>query len=388
MAPKDVYQDDSTLSTFLDALIDPSNQENDPARVRSAECPPVSGKISVSKRHLREGISTANELLRESGQCNPLPILSDDGENVADVLSAALASILRLSRCCKANANLRVEAERATQASHDQIDQLSRLLRVTKEKLEKKESSLTAMRNTLADAEAKHRSRIRQLTTERSSLKSSLTSAAHRENQLSMEATQRERQFSMLQKRVHTLMASSKKLSIEPVVTSSMSKGQLSRGRYAAFADGASASGGSDCGDGDDEENGPLALALEENYLMRGAVRAVHAELDDFFAQYPEAFPTLHQEEKEEDQTQYSRDCPIEEGTISEGESRRSEGDTEVEREAKLSTMPENTFNGNILPPGPTEERMRLPFDMIREEFEENLERKLNAVRKALASIK
>lgn len=351
MAPKDVYQDDDRLTSFLDGLIASANEENSSKRNPVVNLSSNQADTIFTARHLHEGIHATNDVLSEGGQCVPLPTLTADKDNIADVLASALTAIVRLSRCCKANANLRIDAERTKQATQAHVAELSRLLRTSKDNAEKKAFVLASMRSTLSETETKHKNRVRKLTAECAGLKARLANAAHRENHLVMEAGQRERQLGMLQKRVHSLMANSKKLSIEPVVTSSM--GRLPRAKYEAFGDGSE----DDLDFDEVAENGALGMVLEENYVMRGAVRAVHGELDDFFVQYPKAFSFLYPSE----------------GAGDEDKDEKSENE-EIENEVPGM--------------GPSEERMLLPFEMIRDEFEVNLERKLDAVRTALKSMR
>lgn len=349
MAPREVFEDDETLTKFLDGLIESGTKDRATKRNPVYEMAGNKVDVSFTPRHIHEGIYAVNDLLREGGQCAPLPALTEDNANMPEVLAAAVTAIVRLSRCCKANFNLRAEAEQATQAAQSHVEDLSRRLHVTKEKAEKKDSALVALRSSVSEAETKHHNRVRKLSAEITTLNGRLANAAHRENQFVKEANQRDRQFAMLQKRVHSLMGSANRISFEPVVTSSL--GRLPRAKYAAYADGSEEGTSYE----EEAESGALGMVLEENFAMRGAVRAVHAELDDFFVKYPAAFPFL-----------------------------KGSADTDDDEADEVDDEKENS----IPMAGPSEERMLLPFEMIRDEFEVNLERKLDVVRAALKGMR
>lgn len=350
MPPKDMYKDDNALSNFLDNLIGAGQTQINPSLNSSPlHTSPLSPTITFDTNQLGQAISLANEHLSQGRQFSLLPSLTRSQDNLSQILAASLSTIIRLSKCCQANLNLRQQAEHLTQETQLQVQHLSQALEATKEKVEKKESALAQSKAHLVDAETKSKRRIRQLVAENTELKKLVTNATHRENHLHLEAKKREKQFSLLQQRVHTLMSSTRKLSIEQDVT----PGERSRLRLERAPQ-------RKCHDKEQTDNESMHVravgvaVLEENRLLKALIRDVHLELDDMFRRFPRAFAFLCEDHSEQDES------------------------------SQVSDEEENTYR--IPAPAPTEERMNLPYDVIREEIESSLDDKLNALRSALSS--
>lgn len=350
MTPKDIYQDDGALSKFLDGLIDSAHEDNDRDVRGVRELSPSNLNTSFAPEQLREGISLANDMLREGGQCAPLPTLTENDENAVDVLAAAVSAIVRLSRCCKANANLRVEAERRTQATQADADRLSRTLQITKDKIEKKDSALVGVRNKLVELETKNKRRIRQLTTENNSLKTRLAGTEGQVNQLNLEAKKRERQYTQLQQRVHALMSASKKLSIEPLIT----RGEGNKLKFCRMRGTEKDSLGDSSAD--EQDTDPASVVLAENNTFRRLLYSIQLELDDLIGGYRSAFHFLYPPAEQ----------PGDPSDLSDGE---------------------DEANSKVPPLAPSLERMHLPYEIIKEDVEGLIDEKFAAIRTALAQI-
>lgn len=279
MAPKDVYQDEERLTKLLDKLIGSAHNDTfDTSDV--ADLTKTHVDINFSPRNVREGINTANTFLEQTSICDTLPPLSGDAANVNDVLAAAVTAIVRLSRCCKASHKLRLEAEKSARDAHTTIAKTQRMLEAAKDKLRKRESQLGALQNSMTESESKQKRHLRKVTAECNDVKNRLANAANRENHLSLEAKKREKDFSHLQQRVHTLMSSAKRLSIQPQITLTGAlrrepSPRLTREEsiesdnhaYAALTQG--------------KENSKAAVILEENDTFRNLLRAIQEEFDD-----------------------------------------------------------------------------------------------------------
>lgn len=360
MPPKDIYKDDIALSNFLDNLIgaaqpnnpfpnDNSSPNNPFPKKSSPYASHVSSAVTFETTQLDQAISLVNEHLSQGRQFPLLPALTNAEDNLPQILASSLSTIVRLSKCCQANVNLRHQAEHLAQDTQFQIQNLSRSLEVTKEKVEKKESALAQSKAILADVEAKRRCQIRQLAAENTELKRLVTNATHRENHLNFEAKKREKQFSHLQQRVHTLMSSSKKLSIEQ---------DISAGERGGLHMECVPQRKSRSGEHMDEQAAQTfavdVAVLEENRMLKGLIRDVHLELDDMFERFPNAFAFLFEAQDDPDGTSLDSDA---EGSIH-----------------------------KVPAPAPAEERMNLPYDVIRDEVESSLNDKLNTLRYALGS--
>lgn len=351
MAPKDIYQDDGALSKFLDGLIDSANEGQATGVTVASEFSPSNLNMSFTPDRLRDGVAVANDMLREGGQCPPLPALTENNENAVDVLTAAVSAIVRLSRCCKANANLRVEAEQRTQSTQAEADRLSRTLQITKDKVEKKESALVGVRNKLTEVESKNKRRVRQLITENSSLKARLAAAEGQVNQLNLEAKKRGRQYTHLQQRVHALMSTSKKLSIEPAIT----RGEGNKLKLHRKRSTDEQNEDDDPADNAELDIDPASVLLSENDAFRRLLHSIQLEMDDVIGGYRSAFQFLY---------------PAMENT----------GET-----SDLSDAEEET--NNVPPLAPSLDRMHLPFEMIRDDVEGLIDEKFSVIRKALARV-
>ena len=228
MAPRDICDDDLKLTNFLDDLIDSTNHER-------YETPSATEVIltniesNFSPSNIAEGILATRVLLRDGGIKVEIPDLEPEKKNERQVIAAILTATVRLARCCKANVNLRCEAEQRLQASNEKYQQVVQTLNTTKENLKRREFQIAGLQNTRKDSELKHKKEIRRLNMENADLKTRLTNAGHRENHLALETKRKEREYTQLQQRVHSLMGSVNKVNIVPSVTSGTERNMTTR---------------------------------------------------------------------------------------------------------------------------------------------------------------
>lgn len=342
----DLYEDDAALHAMLDGLISSGTSQ-----LPHGQSPGP----GTSARELQDGLTEANYLLTESGVCKPLPLLAPESANCAEVLAAAVSTIIRLAKCCKANVALRTDAEARVGAMHAKLDAAAAAVDKEKEKLAKRDSQLVGLRNQLDAATTKDTRSAKRFAAQTADMKSRLLAATHRENQLALEARRREKEFSQLQKRVHALLASSNKVHLSPAISVAH-----------AFRKG----GDQDYVDGeDDDDRSPSDPASEYEALMltgqdarfnnvndendefRDLLRAIQEELDDLI----ERFPSLLR-------------VPVN------SESGDDVGDADPATPHLL--------------PAPSPDQMALPFASIRDDFETSLEYKFRLVRDGLAKAR
>lgn len=417
MAPKDVYRDDAALTKLLDNLIT-SAQEDASEATTASDLTRSPVDVVITHKNLAEGLIMANSQLQNTEICTPLPDLGERNANLDTVLAAALTAIIRLARCCQANVNLRAAAEGDTRTVKASNDQLSNRLETSQARLAKRDVQVCALQNATEEATVRHKRSFQRLQLEISELKGRLVSAGHRENHQNLEARKRERDYTQLQQRVLTLMASTKRVSIEPTVTttgrgcSSVLKKEVSvhssEGDWNQLAE-----------DSAKEASNQLEA---ENDVLRSLLLAVQEELDELLVKNPGLFPVTDIEEEDEhlsfdakphDDTldnstteedgledeegthlKYGVDCQqtdILEGQLDSScekwaeEKENQSQDGNIKQQAGKDNGKSRMTGLDGVLPAPSAEQMSLPFDMIREEFEEALQQKFSLVREALS---
>jgi len=355
MPPANIYNDDAALFAFLDDQI--AEADENPIRRKNTPHTPTD---TFSTRELREGLSAANSLLEEGSICKPLPGINSQRDNVPDILAAALTAIVRLSKCCRTNVNLRNDAEGQLRALEARNDGMAGTVEGLKARITRKDTQLAALQNKLAELEGKHKRQVRKLNAESTDLKNRLTGAGHRENHYVLEASKREKQYAHLQQRVHALLSSTKKLSLNPQITvaSEFRSGDV-RTHPMQTAEDVEAAYVPMMEEADDSR---IAELTGENDEFRNLLRAIQEELDDLLVQHPSLFPGLSMETRAPKDTSEVSD--VSDGSDTEGE-HRDDADVPI--------------------PAPSVEQMSMPFAMIREEFESSLEQKFQMVREALS---
>lgn len=360
MAPADIYRDDAALFAFLDSQADALQD----SPLQKSRKQPVHADLDVSftTQDILQGLSTANSLLIEGNICPPLPDITPQRDNVPDILAAALSSIVRLSKCCKANANLRLEAERKARESELRVEELTASIDNLQSRISRKESQVAVTQNKLSELEARSSREARRLNSECTDLKTKLANANHRENHLVMEARKREKQYTHLQQRVHSLLSSSKKIGFNPQITVASEYMRSNTSKYARKPVGRGVPKGEAYIKLLEESDGSrFSEIMGENDEFRNLLRAIQEELDDLILQNPSLFPAFSG-----DKSNLQETSEVSDGSGSEVEDC------------------ENTAPDPLLP-APSLEQMNLPFDLIREEFEASLEQKFQMIRTALS---
>lgn len=228
MAPRDICDDDVQLTSFLDDLIDSTNKEKYEAP-NATEVILTNIESNFTTSNIAEGILATRVLLRDGGINVEIPELESEKKNERQVIAAILTAAVRLARCCKANVNLRSEAEQRLQVSNEKYQQIAQTLSATKENLKRRESQIAGLQNARKDSDLKHKKELRRLNTENADLRARLTNASHRENHLTLETKRKEREYTQLQQRVHSLMGSVNKVNIVPSVTSGTESNTITR---------------------------------------------------------------------------------------------------------------------------------------------------------------
>lgn len=244
------HTDDTHFAEHLDRLLALSDDEND---VDPRHAPDV----VITPQTLVRGIATANEYLSAGNICKPIP--QGDGE---DALASALTAVIRLSRCCQANVNLREQADKRASDIQRSNEQLSKKLSAAKERLSQKQTALKSLQTTAQQAESKHQRAITRLQNENTDLKQRLTNASHREHHLSQQARRHQKDYGHLQSRVHAIIRANT-LSFEPTITLVGHRND------------------EDTEEELDEEEDARILLDAENDKWRLLLRAVMEEIDD-----------------------------------------------------------------------------------------------------------
>ncbi|CAN8070393.1 unnamed protein product [Agarophyton chilense] len=281
MAPKQFYQDEKVLDQLLDNLLQTGQNENS-----SVFAPMNDNSNNFSQSSIHEKLATASGLLEESKICPGLPSLDDNEHNIREVLAYALTAVIQLCKCCNANANLRNEAERSVLVVNEELLRLKRLNEVKKEKILRLDTKIMSMKKQVSDIEKEKNLLVSNLTTECTELKTKCARSAYRVNHLSLEAKKREREYSQLQQRVHSLMAKTKRLSIEPQIVAiagnnstkapCISRDKSLETEEREYQDLVGLS-----------EDNSMNEVIVENKALRDLLRAVQEELDDCLISNP-----------------------------------------------------------------------------------------------------
>lgn len=429
MAPRDICDDDLKLTSFLDDLIDSTNEER-------YETPSATEVIltniesNFAPSNIAEGILATRVLLRDGGIKVEIPDLEPEKKNERQVIAAILTATVRLARCCKANVNLRCEAEQRVQASNEKYQQVTQTLNATKENLKRREFQVAGLQNTRKDSELKHKKEIRRLNMENADLKTRLTNAGHRENHLALETKRKEREYTQLQQRVHSLMGSVNKVNIVPSVTSGTERNMTTRRprplpgmkknikkQYKSFTN---------------ESISTQVSRLErEIFSYRDLLIAIQGELDDLIQHGVPIRTSVHAQRDdaqredlnvsnnqtadgvvENAQAMQSSSCSSEDATEDDNDRDDSEhledlasgpslevSDTHLEETSEEDVQQSNTDSSSVdgddegherledemeLTPSVSAEQMSLPFSTFGSDLEASLEQKFMALRAQL----
>lgn len=317
-----MLEDDAALLSALDAL-----------DAGSASHMPVESVGEPSADELGSFIGAANAALQDSA--DSVPTLSPDARNIASVLRAALRAIPRLADAMRANSALRRAAENDAQRASTAMATAQRALADERRR---------AAANARADAEALGRAQA-AVTRERSlrtravadaaDARADVMRGAQRAGAAAALAKRRERELTRLQARVHALLGGTRRPRLIGEVRGGgdgeKSSGDGAGRTYAMLAA--------------DAVRARADAADRENEQLRGAVRAVHAELDALL----DTFPHVLQLEREQQALLHG---------------------PEKEFEAPVGAL--------------SDERMLLPYALIEAEIDDAVVTKFKLLRRAL----
>eukprot|EP00178_Gracilaria_changii_P016122 TRINITY_DN455_c0_g1_i1.p1 TRINITY_DN455_c0_g1~~TRINITY_DN455_c0_g1_i1.p1 ORF type:complete len:501 (+),score=81.44 TRINITY_DN455_c0_g1_i1:523-2025(+) len=282
MAPKQIYQDDQALDKLLDNLLQTGQDDNSATSAHLSS----HSENHFSQSNMEDKLAEASAFLQESRICSGLPALNEDDGNISEVLSHALNAIIHLCKCCKANANLRKEAECSVHVANEELLRIKRLNEMKKEKILRMDAKISMMKKQMSDAEKERKRIVSDLMAECADLKTKCAKSTYRVNHLSLDVKKREREYSLLQKKVQALMTNTKRLSIEPQIVAIVSNNAtrqpvISREKSLEreekeYQDLVGLS-----------EDQCMNEVIVENRALRDLLRAVQEELDDLLISNP-----------------------------------------------------------------------------------------------------
>lgn len=443
MAPPAPFQDDDALADMLDSLIE--NAKSDPLLNDFTDPDPASIADSSSPNPslsaLVESVEATNDHLLKAGLPTTLPIPSARENNIPVVLAASLSALSHLAQSYVANVSLRQRAESSVHVAHAENERLLSALSKSRDIADARANAEAVAKRAAAAAEHRHEQAARANSLQVSELRSRLVSAGVKEKALLSEARKRDKELALLRHRVHAIIAASSNVPILPVVTvaaataAAETRGRRRRARTAATAQPVAASKPADALSHqyarEIDESAEMAraaktLVLEaENERFRDLLLAVHEELDDLLVIH-KAKVDDHELAADIDADVENRiaetssrlvnrdvDAVLQENTdhlyIDASEDENSDkslkqhmkqvGDDECppsgpdvpngthgpyEDDKSLKTVSHFGDEQPAPPITPSADQMRLPFEMIREEFEEALEQKFRLIRDAL----
>lgn len=402
MAPNITYDDDDAINALLDNLIASGAPETDPTVVDAAT---AQQNLTYTSDTLHEGVKAVNSLLHNLSLATPLPALDASSQNAPTVLAAALTTLVRLARGANANRTLRAQAENAARATGLEVERLQTSLSAARERAETSAGVAASARREAADSRRAADAAARRATADANDARAKLAAAAHREKLLVMEARRRDKEYAQLQRRVHVVAEAAHGREFIQTVT-------VSRGNAVERVRAAMSSATDDVTQSFEEislsaEGDSVDIIVSENERFRELLRAVQEELDDIIiihngnvrqksewrGEYPEDEGALTADgtiggEEEGDLASSKTTEPVQNSVIGseyiEGDANTFSESENGTNQAKAGSESESGLEG--VSPAPTEEQMRLPFEVIREDFEESLEKKFRMVREALAN--
>lgn len=426
--------DDAVLNSFLDDLITSARTD---VETTKADATTSQHDQTFTPNNLHEALEAAN-LLLHSVNLPYLPSLidsststlaslnlnktdlpnyhhkdniNDDGDdsfnnqqaqrprpNIQSVLSATLTTLVRVLRANAANISIRQRAEASLQHTEMELQSSQTTLSTLHTRLESvKDSAASSKRK--YDAVLRTRDTdVKKSLVETAELRAKLQTAVTREKALAQEVQKRDKETALLKQRVHALISAPRGAPVLQRITTTGGFGGSGVKRV--------------IGDSKKEvrerakaiEEARLRVVEDENKVFRDLLRAVQEELDDLIVacdddhDHDGSGVVVQNDKVSESVTAITEKIEEERKVDGEGNADREVGDmntaTEANEKAQDGTgdgkeLAEGTPWETILStrdvaPAPTEDQMRLPFDMIREEFEESLEKKFLLIRTAL----
>lgn len=389
--PNTHYADDDAVNSLLDKLIANGQPGTNITNKDPTTC---QQDVTFTASTVYEGLDAANSLLSASKFYQELPELSEDRANATTVLATALSVLVNLSRANTANIKLRQEAEAHTRDANGKIEQLEKLLTSSRHKLEIQTASAVAAQQRAQSTMRAFDESERQHNMQHSDLVNQLQRASAKERQLVMEAKRQENDLAKLKQRVHCLIKSSRPNStlIAHVTISSDST-------HSTCAETKS-----ECNDllesdshitetASRTRSARLDTLQAENNSFRDMLRAIQEELDELIilcdcsSDEKEACHLTRPDKYSDDTIDGENDGSSNYKNTGK-ESCGNEGKRNMKPELEEGTPWKQVLGTDDIIAAPTKEQMRLPFEVIEEEFKGSLEQKFRIVREALTLLK
>lgn len=362
-----------------DPMLPPSSQHN---------LQPNNNRSTIQDQR-QENVNNSN--IAESHKVKPVVASHSKSSNVQTVLAAALSALVRICRANGANLDLRQRAEARTLELEAELASARKSNNSLRTRAESAKDSAAAAKRK-ADSMTRERDNLtRKHAAETTELRARLQTAISREKSLVQKLQQRDKEGALLKQRVLTLIENPRgtpmlqRITSARSVVSGMASGSPKKGKTRAGLDLRK--------DTSSKEksviNARTEIIEDENQTFRSLLRAIQEELDDLVVICPEHPSDEHStaDDNHEAQNEDGEARENEEDTDEEGEETTDGADFSTPRMTLQHKRSYDGLSAHDIPPAPTEEQMRMPFELIREDFEESLERKFLFVRNALSSI-
>lgn len=376
------YADDDNVNGLLDKLIANARLESN-----VVDADPINSQQDVmfDASNVFEGLDAVNNILTRTGFSSPLPALSDDSSNAKTVLAAAISTLIRLSRANAANIKLRQQAETFSRDTCNRLEQLQNELSSTRQKTEalaasaaRAQQQAAAAMQALGESERRHGQEVLVL-------RGNIQKCSAKERQLLKEAKRREGESAKLRNRVNELIKTSNsnkplmpRVTFAPTSSSTRTRIPVTdkdNARSVAMQNAEQA------------RNALQEIFATENDTFRNILRVVQEDMDELLClcDYSVSRGIGY---KKNPSIICSTDV-LEAGQNLESSTTGGEGAEEVTDKTNGSGLEEGSCWEQVLATddiigAPTEDQMRLPFELIREEYEDSLEQKFRVVRDAL----
>lgn len=378
------YANDDAVNSLLDKLIanarpDPSADHADPINCQQ--------DVTFGNSTVHDGVETVNSILTSTGFSPPLPALTDDTSNATTVLAGALSVIVRLSRANTANIKFRQQAESLSNDAHNRIEHLQNKLSAAHQKSEAHATTAAIAQQQCASAMQALRECELRHNTEMLELRVNLQKSSAKERQLMKESKRREGESAKLRQRVHELIKSShSNKPIMPRVTFASSN-IPSRVRAPVPEGGNHKYRSSATQNAEQARNALQEVFAMENKTFRDILRSVQEELDNLLCMCDRTvdketgYKNAHVARLDETHiaNEASQALSTEYGD--------GEGVGKIQPKLKEGSPWEFVLPSDGIIGAPSEDQMRLPFEVIREEFQDSLEQKFDVIRDILTIL-
>lgn len=386
----DEEEDDAELNDLLDNLITSAQGSVD---VTQVDATTSIHDQTFTPDTIPEAIESCNILLHS----NNLPRLPRfDQQDERKTLALSLSLLVRVLRANSANVQLRQEAEKALEHTENLLQTSRQTAQGLKQKLETSKDNNASMKKRHEAAKRELEAKMKKQVMEVSQLRSKLQSSISNEKSAVQDVQQKKKELALLRQRTHSLIAKSGTPITPRITPTSISvtnsrTANLKSSSSSVIAKERSEALINDCN----------SIDRTENEQFRELLRAVQEELDDLIVScdqtevpYLEQAPVKLKENEDgamnilsnaettvDKNDTYKEQSSILQEIVVDGE---DDDENDEDEELPEGTSWDKVLSSKDIAPAPSEDQMRLPFEVIREEFEESLERKLQWIRAAL----